>query len=315
MYLPILIETLNVTGPIFVLVILGLVLRRVGFLNDLFVENSTKLVFTICLPLLLFTTIIRIDLDQTLNLKVFNFSMVACCITFALSWLVAVILVSPKEDRGVFVQACFRSNLGVVGLALCSNAYGEQGLALASLLMAGMTVIYNILSVFILSFYNVKESASFKGVIVDIAKNPLIVAIFLAVAVAFFETPVPSIVLSTGEYLGSMALPLALLGCGAGMNLKAIRSASKNTFLGVVMKAVLLPFGVTVLAISLDFEGLALGVIFLLFVSPTATASFIMVKSMGGNSALSANLIMTTTLASILTSSFGLFWLKLSALA
>ncbi|MFT6752473.1 MAG: putative permease [Candidatus Azotimanducaceae bacterium] len=311
MYTSILIETLNVTGPIFVLVILGLILRRIGFLNDQFVEVSTKLVFSICLPLLLFTVIIRID--ESLNFRVFNFSIIACCITFILSWAIAVLLVYPKDDRGVFVQACFRSNLGVVGLALCANAFGKEGLALASLLMASMTVTYNILSVFILSFYNAKHSVSFRGVIIDIAKNPLIISICLALIVAFFEIPVPSIALSTGEYLGSMALPLALLGCGAGMNLKAIRSASKTTFLGVAMKTAILPIVITAMAIGLGFQGITLGVLFLLFVSPTATASFIMVKSMGGNDALAANLIMTTTLVSILTSSLGLFLLKLSS--
>ena len=120
----------------------------------------------------------------------------------------------------------------------------------------------------------------------------------------------PSVVLSTGEYLGSMALPLALLGCGAAMNLKTLRSASKTTFLGVVMKTAILPIVITALAIALGFQGVVLGVLFLLFVSPTATASFIMVKSMGGNDTLAANLIMTTTLVSILTSSVGLFLLK-----
>ena len=68
-----------------------------------------------------------------------------------------MIFVTPHRDRGVFIQACFRSNLGVVGLALCANAYGDQGLALASALMASLTVSYNILSVAILSFYAGRE--------------------------------------------------------------------------------------------------------------------------------------------------------------
>ncbi len=222
----------------------------------------------------------------------------------------AIIFVTPHGDRGVFVQACFRSNLGVVGLALCANAYGDQGLALASMLMASLTVSYNILSVAILSFYAGRESFSLKQVLVDILKNPLIIAIGLAVLVSALTIPVPRIFVSAGEYLGSLALPLALLGTGAGMNLKAIRDSSLVTVLAVVMKTALLPLAVTVAAILLGFEGVILGSLFLMFVSPTATASFIMVKSMGGNDALAANLIMVTTLVSIFTSSIGLFLLR-----
>jgi predicted permease len=110
--------------------------------------------------------------------------------------------------------------------------------------------------------------------------------------------------------LGSLALPLALLGTGAGMNLRAIRDSSLVTVLAVVMKTTLLPIGVTIAAISMGFEGVMLGALFLMFASPTATASFIMVKSMGGNDALAANLIMVTTLVSIFTCSIGLFLLR-----
>ena len=266
--------------------------------------------FSLCLPLLLFTTISASDLKETFNLALLNFSIVASVAAFLFSWVVAIAFVSPRSDRGVFIQACFRSNLGVVGLALCANAYGEQGLALASMLMASLTVTYNILSVGILSFYAGHESLSFKQVFINILKNPLIVAIALAVSVSAIHIPVPRIILSAGEYLGSLALPLALLGTGAGMNLKAIRASSLMTILAVVIKTALIPLAVTLAAIMLGFEGVVLGALFLMFVSPTATASFIMVKSMGGNDALAANLIMVTTLASIFTSSIGLFMLR-----
>ena len=310
MYLTILLETANVTGPIFILVILGVLLKRIGFISDAFVQSSSKLVFSLCLPVLLFTTISQIDLDDSFDLDVFNFSIVASCLTFTLSWLVAVIFVKPRKDRGVFVQGSFRSNLGVVGLALCSNAFGAEGLVLASLLLASMTFTYNILCVLVLSYYNADQTVTLRAVTLDILKNPLIISIAIAVLVNVLSIPIPTILLSAGDHLGQLALPLALLGCGAGMNLRALRSSSTLTVLAVLLKTLLLPLVVTLLAWQLGFTGLSLGVLFLLFVSPTATASFIMVKSMGGNDVLAANLIMVTTLVSIFTCSLGLFLLR-----
>jgi predicted permease len=314
-YLNILAETINVTGPIFILVVLGIVLKRINFLDDHFIQIASRLVFTVCLPVLLFTTIIRIDIRQNFDSSLFTFSIVASCLTFLLSWLVAVLFVLPRTDRGVFVQASFRSNLGVVGLALCANAYGAEGLVLASLLIAILTAVYNVLSVIVLSYYNANHSVSIRQVVIDIIKNPLIISIVLAVVVSLLSIPIPEIFVSAGEYLGRLALPLALLGTGAGMNLKAIRNSSLITLLTVLMKTALLPLLVTLLAWQLGFTGVTLGVLFLLFVSPTATASFIMVKSMGGNDGLAANLIMVTTLAGILTSSLGLYLLRLFGIA
>tara|TARA_R110002072_G_scaffold103600_3_gene227298 strand:- start:18641 stop:19582 length:942 start_codon:yes stop_codon:yes gene_type:complete len=308
LYLSILSDTLIVTGPIFLIVLLGLVLRRIGFIDDHFNQIASRLVFSICLPVLLFTTISQIDLNNTINFPVFYFSLAGAVLTFALSWFAAT-FVEPRVDRGVVVQGAFRSNLGVIGLALCANAYGAAGLALASLLMASLTVSYNILSVFILSFY-ANTDLDWTKIFVDILKNPLIIAIALAFVVAFFGIQIPGILLSAGDYIGSMALPLALLGTGAGMSLRALRDSSQATALVIGLKALLLPGLLTMAAIQLGFRGTDLGVLFLLFVSPTATASYAMVKAMGANDVLAANLVMTTTLVCILSCSLGLFFLK-----
>ena len=314
-YLSLLADTFTVTGPIFVLVLLGLALMRLGFIDEAFVATSSRLVFSLCLPVLLFTTVSSIDMEQTLDPGILLFSLLVTLLTFIVSWLTAIGLVQPRDDRGVFVQASFRSNLGVVGLALCANAYGLEGLALASLLTATMTIIYNILSVLVLAYYNPHRVISWHGVLRDIATNPLIVAILLALVVNALQVPIPAFLQSTGIYLGGLALPLALLGTGASMNLKALRHSSRVTALCLFLKTLLLPLIATWLAWLMGYHSMELGVLFLLFMSPTATASFIMVKSMGGNQALAANLIMTTTLVSLLTASLGLFVLQLLALA
>jgi hypothetical protein len=81
------------------------------------------------------------------------------------------------------------------------------------------------------------------------------------------------------------------------------------------MKTMLLPAVVAGGALMAGFSGIELGVIFLLFVSPTATASYAMVRAMGGNDVLTANLISATTLVSIATCSIGLVLLKSFSLA
>ncbi|MFT4632649.1 MAG: putative permease [Candidatus Pseudothioglobus sp.] len=315
LYLSLLADTFTVTGPIFILVLLGMALMRLGFIDDDFVTTSSRLVFSLCLPVLLFTTVSGIDMAQTLAPSILLFSALAAVLTFFISWLVAIWLVQPRDDRGVFVQASFRSNLGVVGLALCANAYGLQGLALASLLIATLTILYNILSVVVLAYYNPHRVISWGGVLKDIATNPLIVAIVLALVFNAWQVRLPGFLLSTGTYLGGLALPLALLGTGASMNLKALRHSSLVTLLCLFLKTAALPVLVTWLAWLQGYRQMELGVLFLLFMSPTATASFIMVKSMGGNQALAANLIMTTTLVSLFTASLGLFVLQLLGLA
>lgn len=307
-------ETLNVTGPIFVIILVGLVLQRTGLITESFLQVSSKLVFSICLPILLFTTIVKLDLSQTFNLKAVVFTLLATFVIFGLSWLVSL-LTQPREDRGVVTQGCFRSNLGVIGIALAANAYGDHGLAVASLLMASLTIAFNVLSVVVLSYYQSEQRPDVQKLVLDVVRNPLIVAIVIAAFIASLSIPVPEVLLSAGGYLGSMALPLALLGTGAGLSLRALRQSGKSTLIVVVMKTLVLPALVVSMALVSGFRGVELGVIFLLFVAPTATVSYAMVRAMGGNDALTANLISATTIASIATCSLGLVLLKSFSLA
>jgi malonate transporter len=51
----------------------------------------------------------------------------------------------------VVVQGIFRSNMAIIGLAYCVNAYGEPGLAAASLYVGLVNILFNVLSVVSLS--------------------------------------------------------------------------------------------------------------------------------------------------------------------
>ena len=314
-YLSLLGVTLEATGPIFFLILLGIALKRFGLMDERFIAASSRLVFNVCLPVLLFTTIIKIDLSATLDWRVIGFSLIATLIAFAMSWSSAVVWIRERGDRSAAVQGAFRGNLAVIGIALSASAYGVSGLALASLLMAAITILYNILAVIVLSYYAGQDALSWRSAIKGIATNPLIVAIVLALIVVVARMPIPAIAISTGSYLGSMALPLAVLGSGAGLSVHALTNPSPGLKMSVTLKLALIPAVLTAMAWWLGYRGETLGVLFLLFASPTAAASFAMAQSMGANATLAANIVMTTTLGSVVTTSIGLFALKAMGVA
>ena len=125
--------SLSVTGPIFILLALGIWLRRRQILNDAFIEVGSRLVFTLSLPALLFVSIAKTPVSTAANLNLIGYAVMAMTLIYILSEWVAQALVNPPEDRGVVVQGAFRSNMGIIGLAYCINAYGPKALAASSL--------------------------------------------------------------------------------------------------------------------------------------------------------------------------------------
>lgn len=307
-------RTLETTLPVFVMVFLGIGLRRVGWIDQAFVSTASALVFKATLPTLIFLSIIRADLDATFNPALLGFYLLATLASFGLVWVWSTRRIK-QEDRGVYVQGAFRGNCGIVGLALAANLYGDYGLSAGGLLLGLVIISYNTLSVIVLLAYHPGKTMNFTETVRDLARNPLILAVIFAIPFAALDISLPGWIMTSGNYFASLTLPLALLCIGATISLKSIRSDSTAALGASMWKMVALPVICTFAAWLAGFEGRELGLMFLFFASPTAAASFVMVKALGGNDRLAANVIALTTLLASVTVTVGVFVLQSAGLA
>lgn len=308
-FLAILEFSFSVTGPIFVILALGVWLRRLGMLTDGFIEGGTRLVFNVALPALLFISISKTEIGAATNLGLIAFGLVGTVLVYALLEALAQRWVEPAQDRGVVVQGAFRSNMGIIGLAYCVNAYGEAGLVASSLYLGLVTILYNVLSVITLR-RSLHKRQGVGRMLRGIVTNPLIIGIVLALPVSWLQIPLPKIALQSGKYFADLTLPLALLCTGAALNFRTLRLELGNTMLAGASKLVAIPLLFVLGGVVAGFRGIDLGVLLLMSSAPTAAASYVMVRAMGGNATLAANIIALTTLGSILTTSLGIMALR-----
>lgn len=312
LYLNTLAFTANIVAPIFFIVFMGVLLKRTQLIDDAFVATGSKLVFVVTLPTLVFMSIARMDFHATFNLNQLLYVGIGILVTTALLWVLAKRWIEAPEDLGVFVQGAFRSNYGIIGLAVSFNLFGQTGLAQASLLLALVIPLFNVLAILVLTVSSKREGGlSVKKVVIDIIKNPLIIAVFLALPFSYLGFTLPEVVERTGRYFANLTLPLALLTIGATLNLKSLKHSSSMAIWATSSKLLILPAILTLGASMMGFAGQDLVNMFVLFGCPTAAASFVMAKAMGGNAQLAANIILTTTLGSVFTLSGGIYLFKL----
>lgn len=303
-------RTLDITLPVFAMVFVGIGLKRLGWIDRTFVTTASALVFKATLPTLIFLSLIKADIGVALDIPMMLFFALATLCQFALSWLWARYRV-PYAERGIYVQGAFRGNCGVVGLALAAGMYGNYGLSAGSLLVGVVIVMYNALSVVVLATYQPGQATNWRSILKHIATNPLIISVVVALPFTALSISLPSWVMTSGDYFASLTLPLALICIGATLSVSSIRDKSDVAVSSSVMKMAVLPALSTAAAWVAGFEGAQLGLLFLFFASPTAAASFVMVKAMGGNAALAANIIAITTLMASITITLGIFALRL----
>nr|WP_300315537.1 AEC family transporter [Halomonas sp.] len=308
--LALLLDSLDVTLPVFVMVFVGYLLRRTRMVDHRFVTTASHLVFHGSMPVMIFLSIIAADLDATLNPRMLGFFAIATLASFLLSWGWAHRRVAVA-DRSACIQGAFRGNCGIVGLALAAGMYGDAGLSTGGLLLGVVILTYNAFSVIALTHYQAGHHGAWRNVLGHILRNPLILAVLTALPLAAMNLSLPGWLEASGSYFASLTLPLALLCVGATLSLRALKRSGWITVETSLIKMVAIPVLATGSAWLVGFEGRELGVMFLFFASPTAAAAFVMAKAMGGNAVLTANIIALTTLMASVTITLGAFGLQM----
>jgi predicted permease len=267
------------------------------------------------LPALIFVEVSKISLSEALDFKMLGFVIAGILVTFIFAWIISLLFIDNGKDRGAFIQGSFRGNYAIVGLALISNIFGTENLGKASLLLAFVIPLYNVLSVIALTVTIRKERRlNISKTFFEIIRNPLIIAVIIALPFSYYRWELPDIIATTVNYLAALSLPLALLGIGGFMNFKDIRKASSAAVISAFLKLILFPFASCFLAYKLSFRNGDIGIIFILFGCPAAIASFIMAEAMGSNGKLAGKIVLISTLFSVITLTIGLFILKQNGL-
>ncbi|HKI51838.1 MAG TPA: AEC family transporter [Geothermobacteraceae bacterium] len=212
---------------------------------------------------------------------------------------------------GVFVQGAYRSNMGIIGLAFCLSAFGESIVTIASVYLAIMTTLFNVLAVMTLTRHQKPSIATLnlRRMLREIVRNPLILAIGVGVLISLSGMPVSEILLRTGGYFAQMTLPLALLCAGASIRLREFQT-SPALYGAVLGKLVVVPLFLTLGGIACGLRGENLAVLYLMSASPTAAASYPMAQAMKANHHLAAAIIAATSLGSLFSTTLGIFLLR-----
>lgn len=293
------IETITIVFPIFLVIGLGTLLKQFRLFDEAFLQQTNRLVYVVFLPLLLFYKIGKADFSSFFNGSLVVGSILVIAIGFSLSYFYTGKRRYAAAIRGSFCQGSFRGNLAYIGLAICLNAYGEEGLTKAGILMGFLVPALNLLAILALLLpHHGRDEEKTPNLIVQTILNPLIIASFLGIIWSFWSLPIPLIIDRSLNITTGLALPLALLAIGGGFSLERLKGDLKLAGLASTIKLVLLPLLALVLLVPLGVAGSDLGIGILMAGTPAATATYIMAQQMKGDADLAGSIVMLSTLAS-----------------
>ena len=306
-----LIFSLNATIPVFLLMVLGLALRKIGWIDEGFASKMNQFVFRVPLPVLLFQDLATVDFYEMWDGKFVLFCFVVTFLEIFLAGLLSLLL-KDRSTRGEFIQASYRSSAALLGIAFIQNIYGNAGMA--PLMIIGSVPLYNVMAVVVLSFFQPERKKLDRGVwkatLKGIVTNPIILGIAAGLLWSALRIPLPSVLEKMVSDVGAAATPLGLMAMGASFDLKKAFGKAKPAVAASAMKLVLFAALFLPLAVWLGFRREELVAILVMLSSATTVSCYVMARNMGHEGVLTSSVVMLTTLFSAFTMTGWLYILR-----
>ena len=287
--------------PIFLLMLLGYVLKKLNVADKKGFDVVNKLVFKVFLPVLLFYNIYKTD-AEVFSLGLVIFTLAGILVVYVAGYFSVFALTKDNAKRGVMLQGFFRANFAILGVPLVGYICGDSAGGLTSLMVAVVVPAFNILAVVALErFREGGEKTGILKLLTGVIKNPLIIGCFVGIVFFVCKIPLPEIVEKSVGNVASIASPLAIIALGAGFEFGDMKGYVKEITVVVAARLVVIPLIVLSAAVALGFDGEALACLLITFGGPIAVSSFSMSQQMGGDEKLSAQTIVISSALCMVT--------------
>jgi malate permease and related proteins len=311
---------LNAILPLVLLVALGSMLRKHGFIDDLFVGKLFAYVYRIALPALLFTNVYKIGSLSEIDWTVVLLTVALIVLFFVLGLVSVIVSIKDNRRRGVVLQAVFRANFALIGVPLATGLGGEEALKIMSLVTAMVIPLTNVLSIVALAMFHRDSSdnriAPLK-VVKSVVTNPLILSVMAGLLAVVSRQFVPvrdgglvfslswtfPFLMTALSWLAQTATPLSLVALGGQFRLSVVRDLHREIIQGVMWKNVIVPaVSLSVLwALRDTFDGIvkAFPALVAVFSAPVAVSSVVITAEMDGDETLAGQIVVWSTFASM----------------
>ena len=286
--------------PLYFYMAVGAVLRKMRILKIEDLPKMNALLFRSFLFFSLFNNVRSADFSGTDSGRLMLFGAGAALFLFALYLLTVPRFLRDYRQSSVAVQAMYRSNFVLLGMAYAEQLCGPENVGPVSLLISIMVPLFNLLAVFTFEFLR-GGKVDLWQVLWKIVKNPLIIASALGALCALMKVQFPEYLDKPMKALGSAATPFAMVLVGASLTLKSMAKNRKLVLIVSAVRLILSPLLVVPAAVLMGFRDAALVGIMAATAAPTAVASVAMSYELGGDGELAAEIVATTSLLSLFT--------------
>lgn len=281
----IILTVLNITAPVFLLAAVGFAWVKLGF--EYRVEFVTRLAMTLSVPCLIFTALMKTDIDP----EALAALSLAALAAYALVMVGSFALVKlARLDVQTFLAPLVFGNTGNLGLPLALFAFGDVGLGYAVVVFAVMAILSFTIGIWIVAG---------GGSLTRVVREPLVAATVLGAVFLWQGWETPVFLTNTLELIGQMAIPMMLITLGVAVARLETRAMTQAVWLSAVKLLICLGAGWAA-AWFFGLGPVAAAVLIVQVATPVAVTSYLLAEKYGADAQTVAGLVVASTLLAVL---------------
>jgi predicted permease len=300
---------LQAVVPMFILLAIGVLIRRSRIIDDASLKKCNRMVFLACFPTIIFENLYGAKFGDAWNTKLVLFALVVLALIIAFTIPLVMQVEKEPASRGAMIQAIYRSNFVIMGLPIVANIYGKGNLAMTAMLIAIIVPTYNVLAVVVLETFR-QGRVDVRHMVKRVVTNPLILGGVVGVVFVITQWKLPQPVENVVGDLSSTATTMSLLILGASFSVHSLKRNWRNLVICVLGRLVVMPGLFLPAAVLAGFRDMAFLSLLAMLASPAAISSYTMAVSMDSDGELAGNCVIFTSAASCGTLVMWLFVFK-----
>ena len=290
----------NAVLPMFIYIVIGAVIRRLGMMGKDENTRFNKILFTFFYPVLLFDNIYSADLSDLIDGRLICFALVFISAEVLVISSVIVRIEKDNAARGAMIQAVYRSNFVLMGVMVVDSIFGEAGMPVAAMMVTVVVPFFNLVAVIVLERFR-GGKADIGKIFINILKNPLITGAFAGAFFSLAGIGLPGIAADVLDGMSAATLPMALIMLGVSFDPSVITAKRKNILICIIGRLIVVPMIGLPLAALAGFRGPAFVTLLIMMASPTAVSSYPMAVAMDSDGEIAGSAVMISTPLSCLT--------------
>lgn len=294
------IVAINAVIPLFFFMAVGAFVKFSKLLTDAELNHMNRMVFRVFFFCMMFHSIYTTNLAATFRPNLMLFGAGAVLTIFILLMIFIPRIESENKKRGVMVQAIFRSNFVIMGVPIVANIFGDENIAVTTMMIAVIIPMYNILAVFALETFR-GGRVQILPIVKGILKNPMILGVISGALLLNLGVEIPAPILKPIGQISAATTPVALIILGASFKFGSVHNHFPQLVKCVLGRLILVPAVVFSVAIWLGFSGIDFVTLIAIFATPCAIVSFAMAQQMNGDADLAGNCVVFTSALSCFT--------------